>query len=218
VRDLRPDVAGLQEVYDFQEQWLLRAVRGYTSVGAGRTDGTQGERCPVFVRRGRLAIEAAETRWFSSEPERAGTMLDGARFPRIATLVTMSDAVTRHRFAIANVHLDERRRANRVFSVELLLTWLEPTLPWVVVGDFNATPAAPELDVLRAAGYESVLGADAPGTAHNFTGRLDGNRIDHVLVKPGEWQVDAARVVTTPRRRRLPSDHWPVVADLNLRQ
>jgi endonuclease/exonuclease/phosphatase family metal-dependent hydrolase len=215
MRTASPDVAGLQEVFRFQERWLLAQLPAYRSVGAGRDDGTRGERCPVLVRAGDgLEIVASETRWFSGEPERAGSRLAGASFPRIATMARLQHRLGGPRFGVANVHLDERVEANRLESVELLLSWLDRSVPWIVLGDFNATPAGPELRTMKAAGFESVLGAMEPGTAHGFTGRLDGHRIDHVLVRLDEWRVNGARVVTDAPRGRLPSDHWPVVADV----
>ena len=64
----------------------------------------------------------------------------------------------------------------------------------------------------------SHLGASGPGAAthHAWDGTADGTRIDHVLVD-GAWQVLAARIDRTRPGGRLPSDHWPVVADVAVR-
>lgn len=216
LRTLDADVAGLQEVYRFQQHWLLRAAAGYEAAGRGRDRGDSGERCPVFVKASRLAVTAATTRWFSSQPDDPGSRLPGASFPRIATLLEVVDRDRGRDFGIANVHLDERWPSNRLESLKLLLSWLDPRVPWVVLGDFNATPQSDELLLMADAGYTGVLTSGAPGTAHDFTGKRDGRRIDHVLVREGEWSVEDAWVVTDRVRGRLPSDHWPVVADLVL--
>ena len=87
----------------------------------------------------------------------------------------------------------------------------------IVVGDFNAVPSDVEAWApLFAAGLEPALAADAPGTAHDFTGRTDVPRLDHILVSR-HWEVHDAGVVTARPRGRLPSDHWPVRAVVALR-
>ena len=54
------------------------------------------------------------------------------------------------------------------------------------------------------------------GTHHPWDGSTDDTRIDYVLAGPG-WDVLGARVDHTRPGGRLPSDHWPVVADVALR-
>lgn len=209
---LDADVAGLQEVYPFQQRWLTRRLHGYRAVGKGRNDGRRGERCPLLYRPPCELVTVA-TRWFADDPDTPGGRLPGASFPRVATLgVFERDG---RRFGVANVHLDEHRAENRVTSTRMLLGWLPPEIPWVIVGDFNEEVDGPAVGVLLEAGYRSALGPDAPGTNHDFTGRTDGARIDHVLVGLA-WAIDDARVVTDRPGGRLPSDHWPVVADLRL--
>jgi endonuclease/exonuclease/phosphatase family metal-dependent hydrolase len=209
---LDADVVGLQEVYRFQERFLLKAVQGYRATGDPRS--RWGERCPVLWRPDRLAAEQSTTCWFADDPGRAGARLPGASFPRVATLTVCTATDGGARFGFANLHLDERHASNRVRSAEMLLGWLDRDIPWVVVGDFNEAPGGPALDVLRAAGFRSALADDAPGTAHDFRGGSDGPRIDHVLVGP-EWDIVSA-AVEVAAGGRLPSDHWPVVADLRL--
>ena len=56
LRDLAPDVAGLQEAYACQERYLVRALGGYSSVSVGRAAGDRGERCPVVHRSSTLRL------------------------------------------------------------------------------------------------------------------------------------------------------------------
>lgn len=212
VRALRADVVGLQEVYRCQLRYLTRQVPGYEVAGEGRRGGTGGEWCPLWVDRAGWTVVESWTRWFADDPDRRGARLPQAGFPRIATMAVVEGRG--RRFGVANVHLDEKVAANRLRSVALLLGWLaEVELPWVVVGDFNEGPSAPSVAAMEAAGFRSALAPDAPGTAHDFTGRTDVARLDHVLVGPG-WSVSGAGVWTGPVEGRLPSDHWPVWADV----
>lgn len=214
IRRLRPDVAGLQEVFGFQERSLRRRLPGYLATSAGRDDGRRGERTTVLHRGDRFQVTDAQVRWFGDTPDVPGTRLPDASFPRTATLVRLRDA-DGTAVSVANTHLDERHPANRRRSLEQLVGWLGTDEPWIVTGDLNARPDDPILDVLRDAGFHDALPADAPGTNHDFTGRTDGSRIDYVWVRG--WDVVEARVAAERIGRRLPSDHWPVVAVLRRR-
>jgi endonuclease/exonuclease/phosphatase family metal-dependent hydrolase len=217
VRALDADVLALQEPFWAQLRAIHRGLGtdGHQCVGVGRVDGRRkGELCPVLVRRTAADVVASTTRWYADAPDVPGSRLPAASHPRVATVVRLRLRASATEITVVDTHLDEHRADNRRRSLELLLGWLDPALPTIVLGDLNAPPDDPALGVLTAAGFRSVLDAAAPGTAHDFTGRTDGPRIDHVFVD-ARWTVAAARVdVLTDRRP--PSDHWPVVADLEL--
>lgn len=216
LRDLEADVAGLQEVHRGAGRFLVRSLGDVAAVGAGRTDGRRGERCLIVYRPDRLRLLRWTTRWLADDPGRPGARLPGASFPRVATLAEFVDRGSGRHLAVANTHLDEHLDHNRLAAARLLAAWLAPHLPWVVLGDFNAGPSSAAFRPLLDAGLRPVLPADAGGTAHGFTGRADGPRIDHILVR-GPWDVVGSGVVRSRPRGRLPSDHWPVTADLRLR-
>jgi endonuclease/exonuclease/phosphatase family metal-dependent hydrolase len=216
LRNLDADVIGLQEAYRFQLGYLQRALPGHDSRSEGRIEGRRGEHCPVLVRRSRLRVVDWRSRWYGEREDRPGGMLPGATFPRLATWVRLREDEHGVEFDVINTHLDEHRAENRVASVEQLVTWLSPDRPTIVMGDFNATEANRAVfSPLLAAGLRRALPSDAGGSIHRFTGRMDGPRIDHVLVS-GHWTVRDGRVVADPTVRPLPSDHWPVVATLLL--
>ncbi|MGE3805938.1 MAG: endonuclease/exonuclease/phosphatase family protein [Gemmataceae bacterium] len=105
------------------------------------------------------------------------------------------------------------RERNKVLAgiVELLAS--EPELPTIVAGDFNSTRFAPPfLDMchrarLCDAGCAQSFGRTWPAGAKHF---ILGFRIDHVLIGPG-W-----RVLDWHIGPDVGSDHYPVVADLEL--
>ncbi len=214
LRGLEADVVGLQEAFGFQARSLQDRCPGYGFTGSGRSPWRCGERCSVAFRRGDLTLVSSETRWYGSTPTTPGTKLPDASFPRIATIVRLRQTGGGPQFTVANTHLDEHHERNRVAAAEQLLTWLDDG-PTVVVGDLNAVPDSPVVAALVAGGLANAVPDDAPGTNHAFTGRTDGRRIDHILVSR-HWTVTGARVDTTRPGGRLPSDHWPVVADLVL--
>lgn len=208
------DVIGLQEVYGWQLRSLRRALPRHVALGEGRDRRGGGERCTLLVGPS-VRVLRHRTLWFSSRPTEPGSTLPGASHPRVATLAELELPGTGRRVVVANAHLDQRREDHRLTGVELLLGWLDPSLPTIVLGDLNAEPATPPLERLEAAGFTNVLPADASGTAHQLTGRTDGPRIDHVLLRGG-WEVVEAEVVHHRPGGRLPSDHWPIRSAVRL--
>jgi endonuclease/exonuclease/phosphatase family metal-dependent hydrolase len=215
IAGLDADVVGLQEVFAFQQRSLLRQLDGYAAVGRARDDGRRGERTPLLLREASVRAISHVTRWYGDDPDRPGTRLPEARFPRIATLAEIEVRPSGARAQVVCTHLDAASAANREAAAEQLAGWLDPALPHIVVGDLNAGPGAAALAPLLAAGLSQALPADAGGTNHDFTGRTDGQRIDHILVSAGIEVLDA-RIDHARPGGRLPSDHWPVVADLRL--
>lgn len=211
------DVLGLQEVYRFQRSYLLRRAARYRAIGKGRRNGRGGEQCPVFVREP-IELVSDETRWFGDHPERPGIRLPGASAPRLATIAHCRHGRSGLEFDVVNVHLDEHVEPNRVRSAELLAEWIDDSRPSALLGDFNTTDDDQAvMGPLRAAGFETVP-LDR-GTNHDFTGTTDGLRLDHIFVRSSasvRWEVLSGGVWAERTGRRLPSDHWPVVARVRL--
>jgi len=163
VARLDADVAGLQEAYGFQLRYLLRHLPGYGATGAGRSDGRgRGERCAVLYRSARLALDDSVTRWFSDTPEVPGSTGWGGRLPRIVTLARLIDTRTGGRFGFADCHLEGWPPVARHRSAEALVGWLDPALPWIVAGDFNAEPDDEAVLTMLEAGFRDVFTASAP--------------------------------------------------------
>ena len=212
IRAVAPDIAGLQEVRRLQRRYLVAELPEYELVSAGRRSGRKrGEHCPVLVSRKRFAVEDWDVRRFR-----------GGRRGRIATIVRLVDRGSGERLGAVSTHFDHRSAAARNRSAAALALWVRETPgPWVVMGDLNATAVDPSVQTMLSAGLRDTLGHLGPrgagvATAHAWTGRVDGARIDHILVT-GDVEVVEARIVRDRPGGRLPSDHWPVVARLRLR-
>lgn len=132
----------------------------------------------------------------SAENEQRGLLvvdvdLDGAPFRLLDTHLSVS--------------ADDRR-----LQVEAILAQApEAAVPQALLGDLNATPAAPELRPLfeRLRDAWSVAGE---GDGFTFAASAPRVRIDYVLVSPA-LRVTAARVPALQG-----SDHLPLVAELAL--
>jgi len=96
-------------------------------------------------------------------------------------------------------------RAARTMQIGGLLERLrQRSEPFVLVGDFNAAPGAPEVRALMAEEIFRVCGEEMAGTH-----RIMRQRIDYVLADPG-WTTADSRVL-----KAGPSDHWPVLVELH---
>lgn len=229
IEALAADVVGLQEVLPDQLEYLRERFAQYEIVGVGRDDGVgAGEHSVVMVAPGDWQLESHETRWLSAEPAMPGSVGWDADLPRIATLARLqhtggalqpaSGAAQRTSVGIVNTHYDHLGEIARVESSKLIDRWTlaEPDRHWVVLGDLNAEPGSAPLKALTGAGWLDAVPADAGGTFHDFLGTApQSERIDHILIGKS-WRVVDAKVADHRPAGRLPSDHWPVVATLEL--
>ncbi|MEQ8839595.1 MAG: endonuclease/exonuclease/phosphatase family protein [Acidimicrobiales bacterium] len=211
------DIWGLQEAYGFQRRHLERTVlpdEQWGSAGDGRHGGGRGEQVPILYRRAAFAEASASTRWFGPTPEVAGSVVDGAAFPRIATvadLTMQAGGVVR----VVNVHLDSDSSDRREAALRQLVDWLDELTeaPTIVMGDFNGTLHDPGYDAFAGARLRTALPADTGPTSNGFGRYLGAQRqIDHVLVSE-EFTVRSARIDVESGHA---SDHYPVVVDLEL--
>lgn len=218
IGEVDADLWALQEAYRFQIDWLRRRVLTpdeWDVVGRGRGAGGRGEHVPLWWRTEPLRCDDHRTRWFGPEPDRPGSRVPGARFPRIATIGEFRLVEGGGEVTVVNLHLDERSAERRALSVEQLIGWIGPVddRPIVVLGDLNGPPAEAAVRSLLDAGLRRVLTDDDGPTSNGFGRAIgDQHQIDHILVSR-HWRVVGARIVT---EAGLASDHWPVVADLEL--
>jgi endonuclease/exonuclease/phosphatase family metal-dependent hydrolase len=232
-REAGADLIGLQEALDGQIRELLEALPHYAVVGVGRDDGrTRGEYAAILYRRDRFRVSDAGTFWFSDTPEVIASRSWGNSITRICTWARFVDRDGRA-FWHYNVHLDHQSQPSRERSTALLAERIAarrvPEEPAIVTGDFNAGETNPAVTRLTApqgdvpAMYLDTFRVRHPdektaGTFNGFKfGTTTGDKIDYVFVPPGTEVLDAA-IIRTSRDDRYPSDHFPVIARIVLRQ
>jgi endonuclease/exonuclease/phosphatase family metal-dependent hydrolase len=222
LREPNPDVLGVQEAYLPQVETLRQAFPEYEAISAGREDGdTEGEHCTILYRRDRFQADAHGTFWFSETPDVPGSRHWTRTHARICTWVRLR-AATGQAFYVYNLHLDHESQLARERSVLLLLDHLrrrQPADPALVMGDFNMGEDNPALAQLAASTDPSLQDtfravqpdAQEVGTFHDFTGAMDGDKIDYIFATP-EFQTLAASILRDHRDGRYPSDHFPILA------
>ncbi len=216
MRTLGSDVCGLQEVMNEQRDYLARALPSADWYGVGRADGSrEGEQAPLVVRRRAVDVQDWSTKWLAEDPDAVGSRGWDAKIPRVATVVRARHVVTGAAIGIINTHFDHRGALAQHESARLLagLVRRDTSRRWVVMGDFNVGIDAPALGPLIEAGLRSALPAEAAGTFHGWSGSTNRQRIDHIFVSAG-WTVARSGIRLDRPWGMLPSDHWPVFADL----
>jgi len=228
LRDINPDIFGVQEAEWKQLQFLMDALPGYTCVGRGRDDGhTGGEIMGVFYRTDRFVLKQAEVFWLSDKPEVPGSNTWHAACNRVATVAVLIDRTDGTSLGICNTHLDHVSAEAREKGAALIKRRL-PTyggaIAWVVTGDFNATPGSqPYKNLVGGSSSPRLLDTfalvhpNAPAATSSFHGYQEnppeGARIDWILVTP-DFEVLAADICRFKYRGIYPTDHFPVWADL----
>lgn len=220
VRRFAPDVVGFQEALHAQLDDLIAAFPEYHGVGKPREVGATGEYVPVFFDRRRFEAEQHGDFWLSPTPKTEGSRGWDADVPRHCTWARLQERDSGRRFAVFNTHLDRWGTLARLEAARVIVTEVSVAaeVPSVVLGDFNAEEDSDPLATFRAAGFRDTFRDVHPDaidvqTVHHYTKLSGSEKIDYIVCDR-RWQVRAAEIIREPAAGRLPSDHFPVVAEL----
>lgn len=218
IRRARPRVVGLQEVHRgtwaarFGDQVAILAELTGMRASFGRSLSLRtGEYGNALLFRGRLLEEEVSILPGEAErrsilrcrilPEGPGLAPAGLASPGQAAPEPLDVFVT-HLAAWGRLGRSTRVRQARFVADRLH----EADGSFVLTGDLNAPPAAPELAPLM--GHARLRACGGSGAGRVATHRFLRQRIDYVFAGPG-WRRVGARVLRTG-----PSDHYPVLATL----
>ncbi len=221
-----PDVIALQEVTDESRDALERALPAYTMLGTGRNADRHGEGVAFLYRKERLELCEMSCRWLSSDPFTPGTRYEGSDqsgCPRVmltALFVPKDPEISP--FRVYNLHTDHVGAEARVLASKDLLAAIErdsaaASLPFIVLGDLNATPDAPEIRMLcDASAPLKDVSDNLKITFHDWHNKsFAGTKIDYVLVSK-EFEHEKTVLWTEAKGSLYLSDHYPVEATLLL--
>ena len=207
IRGLDADLVGLQEVRPVQERSLARRLPGYAGAGAGRDDGYgRGERCTVVYRAPAAPGRGGRCTGSRTRRARPARAPGATRSPASSRSAASRTGATGGRFGVADAHWDGASAASRRRSAEALLGWLDPSLPWIVSGDLNATAGDPAVARLVAGGLRDTLahlGERGPqaATHHPWDG-VDRRHAHRLRARRRRTGTCSARASTT----RAPAD------------
>lgn len=221
IEAVAPDSFGVQEATPEWMETLREKLPAYTSVGVGRNDGeNKGEFSAVFYLKDKYEALESGTFWLSDTPDvpsRSWTSL----LNRVCTWVVLKDRETGGQFLHMNTHFDTSF-IPRKNSIPLILEKAaQYDIPVVCTGDFNTMEFSPLYANLLAGVLTNSKFAAADTMSvltYNFGFALKriGPVYDHILVN-SMVETMVYRVVTEKFDGMLPSDHYPVYADVVMR-
>lgn len=182
----------------------------------------------VFWKPEKLRKLGSEEFWLSGTPQRHSRDWNTACI-RSAQQMRFACAPDGPEFVLLNTHLDHRSELARVEGAKLIVERLrafrnDPTL---VTADFNCNPGSAAYTHFHEHGFEDTLLAagqkDTPEvfTFHEFKGvrHATHGRIDWILTRPGarRFVTRGFEIVRDAQPPLYPSDHYPIVAKLELK-
>jgi endonuclease/exonuclease/phosphatase family metal-dependent hydrolase len=231
LREEAPAVAGLQESRPEYVDALLSQLPRYAAYPAV---GSRQNSILYCRQRFRLDASTSDADNARVDAPAADWGPGSVRVPRSVRLVDERSGLA---FYVYNNHFDHRFAESRHWSAVVLMGRVRARAfadPVILTGDFNAGADDPALALLRngAPPDESEGGIGTQlrfvdsfrelhpderwvGTFHDFLGVHFGPRVDYVFAGPG-IRVRNARILHFERDGRYPSDHFPVVATLEI--
>jgi endonuclease/exonuclease/phosphatase family metal-dependent hydrolase len=227
IRYINPDVLGTQEGLYAQLKDIASDLPDYAWIGLGREGGSRGEFMAVFYRKARLEPLAFDHFWLSDTPNVIGSSTWGNSNRRMVTWVKFLDHRTGRQFYFFNTHFDNDVQAARKKSATLVrerVVALGTNLPIILSGDFNSEAGNKKAySILTKDDFfedtwltSPVRRGEGIGTFNGFKSTpTDGVRIDWILTR-GNVKLESIEIVTNRPDGKWASDHFPVVAHLEI--
>lgn len=219
-----PDVIGIQESTDLTRS-ALKQLNDYTFVGCGRNNDYRGEGVSFLYRTDRFDLAEMNLRWLSDTPRKAGSRYEGidqSHCPRVLLTALLVPVDTdQSPFRIYNLHTDHagetaRLQASRDLIALIEKDLMEAPLPFLVMGDLNATPDAPEITLLSEHPAMTDVTTDLKITFHNWhSPDFAGSKIDYIFASK-DFSHEKTVLWTDTKDGIYLSDHHPVEATLLL--
>ncbi|HBH22087.1 MAG TPA: endonuclease/exonuclease/phosphatase [Cytophagales bacterium] len=221
INEYEPDIIGTQEGLKHQLDYLVDAMPQYHYLGVGRDDGEQaGEYTAILYKKYLYKVLKSGTFWLSETPGEVSKGWDAA-LPRICTYILLQHKTSKKRFWVFNTHFDHVGKNARSESAYLIWEKIQELnkkgLPVVLTGDFNLSPNEAPIEFLSdkmTDTYNEDTENAEWGTFNGFQhDKRHRRRIDYVFINEQFKTVHSA-ILINQYDKRFPSDHMPVIADL----
>ncbi len=220
------DIVGVQEAFKDQLDDLLR-MKEYAYTGSGREDGkSAGEHSAILYKTSRFKLLKSGDFWYSETPDVPGKGWDARCCNRICSWARFKDLVTKKEFYVFNSHFDHEGVEARRNSGKLLVAKMKEIagkLPVIAMGDLNSTPDTEQVVYISQHYNDTFNASEMPpygpiGTFNAF--KYDAalkDRIDYIFVSE-HFKVKKYATLTDSYQQKFPSDHLPVVVDLEIKK
>lgn len=227
-----PLVVGTQEGLHSILEDLEEVLPKYSWIGKSRRGNLEDEFSAILYDNEKLTCVEHGQFWLSEEPDTPNTICWESALPRICTWGHFKfKEESNEEFLFFNTHLDHESEEARIEGTVLIWKRLqeqakEKNLPVILTGDFNSFPENQVIQFLsgqlEVRGQQSELKNtfeqlidSKKSTFHDFKGGDEDECIDYIFCTPN-ISVEKTMIDQTKIDGRYPSDHYPVISEINL--
>ena len=226
IKEAAPDIIGTQEGTLAMLNDLDKGLPEYSRFGRGRMDLGQAdtdEFCAVYYKKDLFQIVEEGQFWLSETPDTPGSLSWDSSLPRICSWALLASKMQPDQhFYVYNTHFDHlgqqaREESSRLLIEHIAVCTSKNNVPFLLTGDFNAVPGNKALAILHDSFQSAYSAMDAPPgcTFHGYAGGHDGEPIDFIFASQ-TTKLLSAYVDTKQRNHGFPSDHYAVIAKVDL--
>ena len=222
----KADIFSVQEALFDQIMDLKDGMKGFDYVGVGRDDGNvNGEFSAIYYNTNHYILLENGTFWLSKTPKIPSKSWDAA-LNRICTWGRFREKESFKSFYVFNTHFDHQGVTARKKSAGIILKKIGEIADRrdavILTGDFNLTPEEKPIVIIRQKLKDSrqvsltvPKGPYGTFNGFDFESKLD-SRIDYLFVNK-YFAVNNYNVLTDSKDKRYPSDHLPVLIEVQLK-
>lgn len=222
------DVFGTQEALKNQLDSISNTLPYYARYGKGRDDGQEkGEHSAVFYKKDKFTLLKSGDFWLSQTPDKPSLGWDATCCNRICSWVLLKDKQSGKEFYFFNAHFDHQGVQARRESGKLIVQKIKEiagTKPVIFTGDLNGGQDSEWVTTVANSGIvrDSYKDVKYPYRNNASFNSFSGSRgsmqiIDHIFLSK-QFTASKWGVLTDTYHGKYPSDHFPVVAVVQLKK
>lgn len=220
----RPHLLGTQEGKPLMLEFLSANLEGYQLSADSRIWEDQCQYPTLYYLVDHFASVEHSEFWLSETPEVHMSKSWDSAFPRMISHSLLKMKHSGRQIWVSVTHLDHISEQARIQGAKMISAWaVERKDPILLLGDFNDLPGSEVHQTLREPlgpfndSWQMMGKAEDQQsyTHHGFTGVPTKGRIDWILAT-SEFRILDVSVVRDHKTGRYPSDHFPLLVDLQL--